>query len=239
MTFDGRVLLITGATGGLGRVVTSVGAADGARLVLAGSNEGRLRALGAELGLPEERLATAVGDLGQADAARAAVGLAVERFGRLDIVVHAVGGWIGGKPIVEIEPTDLERMLAQHVWSTFHVLQAAVPVMIGAGWGRFVAVSSPAGRDPTSRSAPYSAAKAGQEALVTALAREVATTGVTANVIVVKAIDAEHERERAPSPKNAAWVTPEEITATIRWLCTDDAGTVNGQRLVLTAGGRS
>ena len=86
---------------------------------------------------------------------------------------------------------------------------------------------------PGPRMAPYVAAKSAQEALLRSLARDVAGSGVTANLIAVRAIDAEHERETAPSPKNAAWTTPEEIVATIRYLCSPDASAINGARIPL------
>ena len=240
MTFERRVLLITGASGGLGRVVAREAAADGAAgLVLAGASAERLAAVQESLvspeglALPADRSRVVVGDLRQPAAARAAVAAAIEAFGRLDVVVHVVGGWIGGRPIVDTAADDLATMLDQHVWTTFHVLQAAVPPMVAAGWGRFVAVSSPVGSTPTGRSAPYSVAKAAQESLVATQAKELAGSGVTANLVVVKAIDVEHERDRAPTPKNAAWATPEEITAAIRWLCNDGSGTINGARIPL------
>lgn len=232
MTFERRVALITGATGGLGRVVAREAAADGAAgLILAGASAERLAAVNESLGLAAERTRVSVGDLREPQAARAAVAAAVDGFGRLDVVVHVVGGWIGGKPVVDTAGEDLATMLDQHVWTTFHVLQAAVPVLVTGGWGRFVAVTSPVGSAPTARSGPYSVAKAGQESLVATQARELGGSGVTANLVVVKAIDVDHERDRAPTPKNAAWATPEEITAAIRFLCSDGAGTINGARI--------
>jgi len=71
---------------------------------------------------------------------------------------------------------------------------------------------------------------------VLSLAREVANTGVTANILQVKTIDAAHERDRQPAPKNAAWTTPEEITAAILYLCSDEAHVINGARIPLYGG---
>ena len=83
---------------------------------------------------------------------------------------------------------------------------------------------------------PYAAAKAAEEALVLTVAKEVARTGVTANVLQVRSIDAERERDREPTPKNASWTTPEEITSAILYLCSDDAQVVNGARIPLHGG---
>jgi NAD(P)-dependent dehydrogenase (short-subunit alcohol dehydrogenase family) len=80
---------------------------------------------------------------------------------------------------------------------------------------------------------PYVVGKAAEEALVLTVAKEVARTGVTANVLQVRTIDAKHERDREPTPKNANWTTPEEIAAAIMYLCSDDAHVINGARIPL------
>jgi 3-oxoacyl-[acyl-carrier protein] reductase len=128
-------------------------------------------------------------------------------------------------------------MLDQHVWTTLHVARAAVPAMVERGWGRFVAVSSTAVLDGASGQAAYAVAKAGEEALLRTLAREVAGSGVTANVLVVRKVDADHEREKALGPKNASWTTPEELVAAMRYLCSEEAAAVNGVRIPLTGRG--
>jgi len=127
-------------------------------------------------------------------------------------------------------------MLGQHVYSTLHMVQATVPGMLERGWGRVVAISTPLATEPGPRGGGYVAAKAAQEALVRSLARELAGTGVTANVIIVKKIDTEHERDNAPSPKNASWTTPEEIAQAMVMLAGDAASTINGARIPLYGG---
>jgi len=75
------------------------------------------------------------------------------------------------------------------------------------------------------------------EALLGSLARDLAGSGVTVNVVRVRTIDAEHERDRAPSARTAGWTTPEEISAAIRYLCSDPAGVVSGGRIPLFGAG--
>ena len=82
--------------------------------------------------------------------------------------------------------------------------------------------------EPGGPGAAYAIAKAAEETLLRTIAREVASTGVTANLVVVRKIDANHARETEPSPKNAAWTTPEEIAATMRFPCSDAAAAING-----------
>jgi NAD(P)-dependent dehydrogenase (short-subunit alcohol dehydrogenase family) len=231
------VVLITGATGGLGPTVAATFAADGARLGLAASHRDRLERLAADLALPEDRWTPALGDLRDPSAARAAVAAVVDRFGRVDVLLHLVGGWAGGTAVVDLEPADVAAMLDPHLWMTLNVCQAVLPGMVERGWGRIVAVSSPFAANPSAKGGSYAIAKAAEETLVRTIAREVAATGVTANLLVVKAIDTAHARESDPTPKNAAWTTPEEIAATVRFLCSDEAGAINGARIALDGRG--
>ena len=123
-------------------------------------------------------------------------------------------------------------MLDQHVWTTWHLLRAFLPRMAAGGWGRVVVVSAPVTTQPAAKSAPYSAAKAAEEALVLTAAQESKGRGVTANVIHVRSIDEEH---RCRPGSSAA--TPEEIVAAMLYLCSDEGGPVTGARVPLTGGG--
>lgn len=228
-----RVVLITGATGGLGRVAAATFAADGARLGLVGTDHDRLTALALELGLAADRRVLAVADLADPEAARAAIGTVTARFGPVEVVLHLVGGWVGGTPVVDLELDEVQGMLDNHLWTTLHVVQAVVPGMVQRGWGRIIAVTSSFTANPVPNGASYAIAKAAEETLVRSLAREVGTSGVTANLVAVKKIDTEHERESAPSPKNAGWTTPEEMAAVLRFLCSDEAAAINGARIPL------
>lgn len=231
------VALITGASGRLGRAAAAAFATDGYRLGLGGTDLGRLEAAATELRLPDDRWAAAVGDLGVDAGARAAVHAVEARFGRIDVLVHLVGGWSGGAAIADVDPDVLGDMLDQHVWTTFHVVRAAVPGMTARGSGRILAVTSTLTTTPTARSGPYLAAKAAQEVLLRSLAREVADRGVTVNLVAVKAIDAERQHETAPSAKGAGWATPDEIVEVLRYLASAQASAVNGQRIALDGRG--
>jgi NAD(P)-dependent dehydrogenase (short-subunit alcohol dehydrogenase family) len=228
-----RVVLVSGATGILGRVVVSGFAAAGARLGLVGTDLDRLAGVAADLGLDADRWAAGVGDLRDPASTRAAVQSVVDRFGRIDVVLHLVGGWTGGTAVVDLDPAELTGMLDQHLWTTLNVVQAAVPGMIAAGWGRVAAVGSRPALEAAPKSASYAIAKAAEDTLLRTLARETAGSGVTVNLVTVGTIDEQHERDSAPTPKNATWTTPEEIAAAFLYLCSDEAGTINGARLPL------
>ena len=237
MSLADRVVLITGATGGLGRVAVGAFGAGGAKVGLVGTDGARLAALAADLQLAPGAWAAAEADLRDpAGAVRAVAGI-VERFGRVDVVLHLVGGWSGGTKIADLDPDEIRTMLDQHLWTTLNIARAVTPGMVERGWGRFVAISSTVAVDGSSGQSAYAVAKAAEEALLRTLAREVAGSGVTVNVLVVRKIDTEGERDAAPSSKNASWTTPAEIAAAMLYLCSDEASAVNGARIPLTGRG--
>jgi NAD(P)-dependent dehydrogenase (short-subunit alcohol dehydrogenase family) len=226
-----RVVLITGATGVLGRETARVFAADGARLGLVGTDGDRLRNVASELGLAYDRWMPAVGDLRQRDGARAAVETVTAAFERVDVLIHLVGGYAAGTPIAELDPADVTEMLDQHLWTTLHLAQAVIPGMVERGWGRVLAVSPPVAAEPPAKMAPYAIGKAAQEVLLRTLAKEVAGAGVTVNLVIVKAIDT--EGVRSTDPKKASWTAPDEIAATFLFLASDEAAAVTGARIPL------
>jgi NAD(P)-dependent dehydrogenase (short-subunit alcohol dehydrogenase family) len=122
-------------------------------------------------------------------------------------------------------------MLDRHLWSTFHVTSAVVPGMVERGWGRVMAVSAPVATEPAAKMAPYAVGKAAEEALLRTLARETATTGVTINLVIVRAIDIDGVRHT--DPKKSSWTGPEEIVETFRFLASDEAAAVTGARIPL------
>lgn len=236
MSLQNRVAVVTGATGGAGRVVCASLAAQGVNLVLVGRNAENQSALARELNLSPEQFLVRAAPLADAPAVQDLARAVMEQYGRIEIWVHLVGGWLGGKPIVEVQAAQVQEMLDKHLWTTFHLAQQFVPHMTAQNWGRILVVSSPTASNPVAKRAPYAIGKAAQEALLLTLAREVAGTGVTANILVADTIDTRHERDTAPTPRNAKWTTPEELTAAILYLCSDAARAVNGARIPLFGG---
>jgi NAD(P)-dependent dehydrogenase (short-subunit alcohol dehydrogenase family) len=236
MDLNQRVAVITGATGGLGRVVAHRLAEYGAQLVLVSSSAEKLEGLKRELNSPRDQILSIALDLSQPEAAQSILDAAITRFGRADILLHFVGGWMGGKPIAKVTAEEVSAMLQQHLWTTFYLAQVFGPHLVANGWGRMVVVSSPSVASPPANSVQYTIGKSSQEALMLTLAEELKGTGVTANILRVRSIDVKHERDNQPSPRTAAWTTPEEIAATILYLCSDEAGMVNGARIPLYGG---
>ena len=219
-----RVVVITGATGALGIKTAHAFAARGDSLALLDRNQDRLDALTRDLNLPAERLFATVVELRDGAALHSIMEAIAAKFGRVDALIHLVGGWVGGKTLPESSADDLESMLGQHVWTTFHLFQSLGPKLAANGWGRVMIVSASTVPKPPEKRGIYSAAKAAQENLVLTLSAELKDKGVTANIIQVKAIDAENK---------GTGTTPDEIVAAMNYLFSNEAGKVNGARIPL------
>ena len=221
---QGRVIVITGATGGLGTKTAQVFAAQGHSLVLLDRNQDRLDSLTGSLHLPPERLYSSMVDLRDGEAIRATAETVAARFGGAHALIHLVGGWVGGKTLVEGDATDLDLMLSQHIWTTFHLFQAFAPQMVKHGWGRVMIVSASTVPNPPGKTGIYTAAKAAQENMVLTLGAEFKEQGLTANIIQVRAIDVGN---------TGKGTTPDEIVAAMSYLFSEEAAKVNGARLPL------
>lgn len=231
MSLTDRVAIVAGATGGLGKVVSSQLAENGARLVLFSRSLESLAELANELELSDDRVMISAVDLLDEQALNTCMDQVKAKFGHIDILIHLVGGWTGGKTVLDTSTEDVTGMLDQHLWTTFNLAKAALPHLLETGWGRLVVISTPFVANPSAKRSAYIIGKSAQEALMLTIAEEVKGSGVTANVLRVKAIDVNHEKAKSPTDKNAAWSTPEEITSVILYLCSDEARMVNGARI--------
>lgn len=218
-----KAVLITGATGELGKKTAQAFAERGHSLVLLDRNQDKLDALTTSLNLPSDRLFTWALDLRDGEALRATAEAAA-KFGGIHALIHLVGGWVGGKTLLEGKSEDLDFMLGQHVWSTFHLFQAFVPQLVQNGWGRVMVVSASTVPNPPGKTGIYTAAKAAQENLILTLAAELKEQGVTSNIIQVRAIDVN---------ATGKGTTPDEIVAAMLYLFSEEASKVNGARIPL------
>jgi NAD(P)-dependent dehydrogenase (short-subunit alcohol dehydrogenase family) len=218
-----RVMVITGATGKLGQVVAARFADSSARLALLAMSEEELAALTSDLPGGAERHAGFAVDLRDASSAVATAAAVREQLGPPSVLLHLVGGYAGGTPFVDGTDDEWTHLLDLNLWSTVHAIRAFLSDVIAAEHGRIVTVSTFVAATPTPKHAAYAASKAAVEALTISVARDLAGTTATSNVVVIRAIgDAKPTETRA-----------EEIAAAMAWLCSPEAGAVNGQRIPL------
>ncbi len=230
---DGRVYAIAGVGGGLGPLVAGRLAEAGAIVAGTDRDEETLARVGAALPDAERWDGRAVDLLDEVATREWCAGL-LERFGRVDGLMHLVGGWRGGTPLHEAPLADWDFLhdllirTVQHTTRAFHDALAASPA------GRFVLVSAKQAQAPSNGNASYAAAKAAAEAWTLALADGFAGSAATANIVVVDAILTPRMREESPDKEFPTFTPAEHIAEAIAFLCSDGAAEMNGQRLPLT-----
>jgi len=186
-------------------------------------------------------------DVSDRAAVDAALGKVRAELGPVEIMVTSAG-IDEFQPFTEITIDAWDRMLAVNLTGTFHCVQAAVPDMLAAGWGRIVTISSSSAQSGAARMVHYVASKGGVVGLTKALALELAPHGITVNTIPPGFIDTEMARraeargdlssidavaQRTPVRRAG---TPEDIAAACAFLCSDDAGYVTGQLIGVNGG---
>lgn len=231
-----RVIAIAGVGGGLGPLVARRLAEAGATVAGTDRSEDALAALGADLGLPPERWDGRAVDLLDEEATRGWCEALVERFGRVDGLVHLVGGWRGGQPLHEAPLSDWDLLHDLLVHTVQHTSRAFHDQIAASGHGRFILVSAKQAQAPSNTNAAYAAAKAAAEAWTLALADGFEPGGATANIIVVEAILTPRMREENPGKDFPTFTPAEDVAEAIAFLCSDAAGKMNGQRFPLTIG---
>ncbi len=234
---DGRVIAIAGVAGGLGPVVAERLAAAGAIVAGADVSQERVDEVGASLGLPDERWDGRAVDLLDEGATRAWCAALLERFGRIDGLLHLVGGWRGGEPLHEEPLADWELLHDLLIRTVQHTTRAFHDALLAGEQGRFVLVSAKQAQAPSNSNAAYAAAKAAAEAWTLALADGFEGTTATANIIVVDAILTPPMLEESPDGDFATFTSAEQIAEAIAFICSDAAEKMNGQRLPLTMRG--
>lgn len=188
---EAKVVLVTGANGGLGTYVTNAFLKTGARI--AGLSRGIKQS-----DFPHPNFAAFPGELNNGQSAVAIVNQVLKRFGRVDALVHLVGGFAGGKPVAETDDDTLEKMFDMNLRSGFYMAKAVLPHMRKAGAGRIVAIGSRAVIDTPTGVGAYSASKAGLVTLVRTIAAENKDAGITANVLLPGTIDTPANRAAMP-----------------------------------------
>jgi NAD(P)-dependent dehydrogenase (short-subunit alcohol dehydrogenase family) len=216
-----KIAVVTGADGGLGHFVTQALLDAGATVVgVSRKIQQSDFTSPAFTALPAE-ISTAAGEKGLVDSV-------VSRFARLDVVVHPVGGFAGGRSLAETDDATFQRMVDLNLNSTFYLLRAVLPAMRKTGNGRIIAIGSRAALEPGAGVGAYSASKAAMVSLIRTVALENKDAGITANVILPGTIDTPANRKAMPNADISKWVQPANIAALITWLSGDAGKDVNG-----------
>jgi len=236
-----RVAIVTGAAGGFGRVLVRAFLERGASVAALDVSEPGLSALRESLREHDDRLMCSVTDIGDYDACARAAAESVRRFGGVHILIN--NGAMGMNVIREDSMENLVgiRELTPQMWNRFiavnftgawNMTRVCIEPMLVQRWGRIIDVTTSFFTMLRGSFQPYGPAKAGMEAMAAAHAKEFAGTGVTVNVVVPGGpADTPMIPDSSPL-KRQPLIPPGAMVAPIVWLCSDEAGEINGNRYV-------
>jgi len=218
---NGKVALVTGADGGLGKVVTQALLECGALVV------GTSRKIQAAE-FTHSAFTAIPADISAQEGAAALMKQVVSRFGKLDVLVHTVGGFAGGQSIANTGDETFQLMMDLNLKPLIHILRAAIPSLRESGTGCVIAVGSRAAVEPGPNVGAYSASKAAMLSVVKTVALENKDAGLRANVILPGTIDTAANRKSSPNADFSKWVQPAAIASLAIWLAGDAGREVNG-----------
>src|SRR6266446_7001415 len=217
------VAIITGAVGNLGFATAQAFQAAGHRTVLVDRSADRLRdAFKSSVESPNHLMVGGV-DLSDPASLGGLVETTLARFGRLDVLVHTVGAWRGGKPVHDTDLADWDFLFNVNLRTTLLCCRAVVPQMLRQGHGKIVNIAS---RDGLAGSAGYSAYSASKSAvlrLTESMAAELKSSNINVNCIMPGTIDTPQNRKAIPNGDFSKWVPPEAIADVILFLISDAA----------------
>ena len=226
---EGKVVLVTGAKGGLGSFVTEAFLEAGAVVV------GVSRSIRAS-DFAHSRFTALPAELSSAEAARKVAEEAVARFQRIDGLVHVMGGFAGGERVEDTDDATMERMLDLNFRSAFYMMRAVLPHMRRLGKGSIGVVASRQGAEPGAMVGAYSASKAAVIALVRTVALENKDRAISANVVLPGTMDTPGNRAADPKADTSKWVQPSQVAALLVHLAGDTGAQVTGTAIPVYGG---
>ena len=237
---DGKAALVTGASGGIGAAIARALHAQGARVVLSGTRRDALDALAAELG---EGAAACPADLRDPGAADALIAAAEAAFGPLHVLVNNAGLTRDGLAL-RMKDEDFALVLDLDLAAPFRLARAALRGMVRRRAGRIIGIGSVVGATGNAGQANYAAAKAGLMGLTKALAQEVASRGITVNLVapgfietaMTDALGEEQRKAAAGRIPLGRLGQPEDVAAAVLYLASDEAAWVTGATLHVNGG---
>jgi len=228
--FSGKSVLVAGGTGALGRAIALAFLDESADVVVTYRRHEEFVALNQAGGIGSSLKGHQVDVTDEASVSRLAGELLRSR-GRVDVLVNAVGGYAGGKPLWETDSKTFDQMLALNLRSGFVLCRAIVPLMLQQGSGAIVNVSSRMAFDHAAGAAAYAASKAAAVAMIDSLAADLKGTGIRVNSVLPSIIDTEANRNAMLKADFTKWPKPEQIARVILFLCSEEAELIHGAAL--------
>lgn len=228
-----RVLVITGATGGLGTALVQRLAASDYRFAATYLVPEEARTFEEAVMLEEDRLLMARVDSTDTEEVESFMKRVADQFGSIDALCCLAGKWAGGRDVIDTDDVRFDRMIDANLRSAFAAARAALPYLKQASWGRILFMGSRAVEDTPAGQAAFNVAKAGVVALAKSLAQELSGEPITANVILPSVVDTPATRKMLPYADYMDWPTPDDIAAVMEFMLSEASETISGAAIPL------
>jgi 2,3-dihydroxy-2,3-dihydro-p-cumate dehydrogenase len=248
--YAGRAVIVTGAGTGIGRVTAERVASEGGDVLVCGLDAASCTEVAAAIAATYPVRTAALGaDLAEPGAAERVRALAMERFGKIDVLINNAGGGVIMASLEHTEET-LQRTIANNLWTTLRCTLAMIPPMRENGYGRVVNVGAESVRNGLDGHAVYNAAKGGVHAMMSGFAREFARDGLTFNTVAPAWVLIDQADARKGPPEELSTVrrraldlipmgrpgTAGDVAAAVLFLASEEAGFITGQVLSVNGG---
>jgi len=224
-------VLVTGATGNLGRAVVRAFEERGANMVLIGS---RRESLASAFGNENARRAFAPADLLDQVQVDSAVRTGIERFGRIHVLCNLAGGFRMGTLVHETKDEDWDFILGINVRTLINTVRAVVPHMIAAGGGKIVNVGAYAALKGVAQMGAYCGSKSAVVRITEAMAAELREKNINVNCVLPTIIDTPENRAAMPKADPARWVAPDDLANVLVFLASEGARAIHGAAIPVT-----
>jgi len=226
--FGDKVVLITGGTGALGRQVSLSFLKSNAVAAITHVTDRETPQLESTLGDLMKNVMLIKADIGDEGQVEKTVSDVVKKYGRIDVLINVVGGYIGGKKVTEMTEKEWDLMMNLNLKTAFLISKHVVEQMVKQGSGKVVHVAARLGLKGTAGNSAYGASKSGLIRLVESLSDEVKDKNINVNCIMPSIIDTGANRKDMPDADFSKWVKPSEIARVVLFLASDDSKPIHG-----------
>lgn len=224
-----KIVFITGAKGGLGSIITESFLQQGATVI------GASRNISAP-DFPKPNFVPLSVDFTDPQQVRQAVTKLIADHGRLDALVHVLGGFAGGHSVASTTDQTWEQMCDLNLTGAFYTLRETIPHLRKSPSGRVIAIGSLAAKAPHGNLGAYVVFKSALATLIQTVALENADAGLTANIVLPDTMDTPANRAAMPKEDFSKWLNPQDVANLVLWLAGDDAGRVTGAAIPIEGG---
>jgi NAD(P)-dependent dehydrogenase (short-subunit alcohol dehydrogenase family) len=229
-----RVAIVTGGTGGLGQTVVREFLTSGTVVAIPVSGDTKVDS--SSRFESETRILILTADLRNEAAVKGLIARVAQDLGGVDYLVNLAGGYAGGNLLEDTSLEEWERMMDLNLTTAFLMTRGVLPLMKSRHFGRIINISAMPALLPSTRRSAYAISKKGIAALTEVTHEEVKGSGITVNAIAPSIIVTDANRKSMPNADLSLWVTPEEISRLIQYLCSPEARSISGNVLRVFGG---